>query len=368
MTGTVTRTVGVEEEFLLVQGTSPYLAAKGDQVVAEAEAGAQSGSEGNFDQEFMEQQAELGTAPHRRLDELHADLRSRRSTLAAAAHARGARLLASATSPLDEHVTTTANERYQAMRGIFGRIAEKQLACGMHVHVSIDSPAEGVAVLDRIRGWLPVLLALSANSPFVAGEDTEYASYRSIQWGQWPTAGVPDVFGSVEGYERARDALVASGAAVDEAMICFDARLSARYPTVEIRVCDVCADVADAATIAALARGMVSAAAADAAEGVGPAPIRSELVRAASWRAARYGVDDQLVEPSTGRLVPAWEQVEDLLRWVEPALKSTGDDVLVRDGLARIRERGTGARLQREAYQVGGFGAVVDALAQRTLA
>lgn len=360
----MTRTVGVEEEFLLVEDGSPYLAAEGDRVVA----GADAVTEGRFDQEFMQEQAELGSAPHGDLTDLQGDLRERRAELADSARANGARLLASATSPLDQRVTTTANARYEQMIGRFGRLARSQLACGMHVHVSIDSPQEGVDVLDRIRGWLPTLLALSANSPFLAGRDTEYASYRTVLWGQWPTAGAADLFGSVEGYEQARAALIASGAALDEAMICFDARLSARYPTVEIRVCDVCADVRDATTIAALARALVSTTAEQAAEGM-PAPaIRSELLRAMSWRAARWGVTDALVDPVSQRPVPAWELVDALVDLVAPALKSTGDDELVRAGLARIRDRGTGARLQREAHETGGIDAVVEALVVRTVA
>ncbi len=361
----MTRTVGVEEEFLLVQNRSPFLAAEGERVVAQAERSAAHDSEGNFDQEFMQQQAELGTAPHASIEDLLADLRGRRAALAEAARSRGVRLVPSATSPLDEDVTTTADERYERMTRAFGRVAMAQLACGMHVHVSIASPEEGVAVLDRIRGRLPLLRALSANSPFLAGEDTGYASYRTVLWGQWPTAGVPDVFGSVEEYERVRAGLVASGAALDEAMICFDARLSARYPTVEVRACDVCADAEDAGTIAALIRAMVSTAAEDAAAGVEAPPIRSDLLRAATWRAARWGMEDRLVEPLTGDLVGAWDLVDDLLDDVASALKESGDEMLVREGLARIRERGTGARQQREAHREGGFGAVVDDLVGR---
>jgi carboxylate-amine ligase len=360
----MTRTVGVEEEFLLVQHRSPFLAAEGERVVAEAEATAPQEAEGNFDQEFMQQQAELGTAPHASIEDLLGDLRARRASLAEAARGRGVRLIPSATSPLDEDVTTTADERYERMTQIFGRVAMAQLACGMHVHVSIDSQEEGVAVLDRIRGWLPLLRALSANSPFLAGQDTEYASYRTVLWGQWPTAGIPDVFGSVEAYEQARAGLVASGAALDEAMICFDARLSARYPTVEIRACDVCADVEDAATIAALVRAMVSTAADEAASGLEAPPIRSELLRAATWRAARYGMEDKLVDPVTGALLPAWDLVDAFVVRLARALKDAGDDILVAEGLARIRARGTGARRQRDAHRDGGFGAVVDALAE----
>jgi carboxylate-amine ligase len=250
------------------------------------------------------------------------------------------------------------------MTEMFGRLARMQLTCGMHVHVAIESPAEGVRVLDRIRGWLPVLTALSANSPYLAGQDTDYASYRTVLWGQWPTAGVADPFGTVEGYRAAREALIATGAALDDGMIYFDARLSANYPTVEIRVCDVCADVGDASVIAALARALVATAADDDAP---PPQVRGELLRAATWRAARWGVEERLVDAYGARLVPAWELVEALVDDVGEALGEAGDDRVVAEGLARIRSRGTGARRQREAHAAGGIAGLVDALAELTV-
>lgn len=326
---------------------------------------AEARSDGQFEHELKQEQAELGTAPHHDIRALDHDLRARRAELARAALAQGVRLLPSATSPLDQAVSTTADERYERMTALFGRLARTQLTCGMHVHVSVESRTEGVAVLDRIRGWLAVFTALSSNSPFLAGQDTDYDSYRTLLWGQWPTAGMTDLFETVDGYERARDALIATGAAMDDGMIYFDARLSARYPTVEVRVCDVCADVGDASVIAALIRALVSTAAEQAAGGVPAAPIRHEVLRAATWRAARWGVEHELVDPRSAQLVPAWELIASLVEFVSAELKSSGDDQFVQEGLARIRERGTGARLQREAFSAGGMAAVVDALVDR---
>ena len=359
------RTVGVEEEFLLVRAGSPLLAAAGEAVVtAAAEA-----SEGQFEHELKREQAELGTSPTQSIAELGVELRQLRAALAAAAEGQGTRLLASATSPLDQHVTTTPVERYEHMTKLFGRVARMQLTCGMHVHVSIESPAVGVAVLDRIRPWLAVLLALSANSPFLAGEDTGYASYRTMLWGQWPTAGVADPFGDLNGYENARAALVSSGAAIDDAMIYFDARLSARYPTVEVRVADVCVDAGDAVTIAAITRGLISTAAAAAGDGVPSAHIRSELLRAATWRAARFGTEGELVDVTTARPVAAWNLIDQLVDLISPALRETGDTDLVRRGLNEVRRRGTGARRQRAAYAVTGtIDGIVAAVAARTTA
>jgi carboxylate-amine ligase len=359
------RTVGVEEEFLLVQRDSPLLAPEGARVIAAAEA---ADSTGQFEQEFKQEQAELGTAPHSDLAALRRELATRRAELAAAAEAQGVRLVASATSPVDQQVSSTVNDRYARMSATFGSLAHHHLTCGMHVHVAIESPEEGVAVLDRIRGWLPMLTALSANSPFFGGQDTEYASYRTLAWGQWPTAGTSEPFGTVDKYEQARADLVTSGAALDDGMIYFDARLSARYPTIEVRVCDVVADVRDAATIAGLIRAIVSTAAEQAAAGR-PAPaIRTELLRAATWRAARWGMEEDLFDPAAGRLVPAWELVDRLVDEIVPALRVTSDEEIVRDGLARIRARGTGARLQREAYAEGGFDALIDVLVASTTA
>ncbi|HJQ07195.1 MAG TPA: glutamate--cysteine ligase [Nocardioides sp.] len=357
------RTVGVEEEFLLVHCGSPLLASVGDEVVATAGRLA----EGQFEHEFKQEQAETGTAPHHAIADVARDLRSRRRTLAEAASRHGVRLLASATSPLDQDSTTTIDRRYARMGEVFGQLARAQLTCGMHVHVAIASREEGVAVLDRIRGWLPVLTALSANSPYVAGQDTGYASYRSILWAMWPSAGATEPFGTAETYERATADLVATGAALDDGMIYFDARLSASYPTVEVRVCDVCADVADGPVLAALTRALVATAARHAVVGF-PAPcLRGELLAAARWRAARWGLEDQLVDPVERRLVPAGDLVDRLLDLVALELARAGDDTLVADGIARISRRGTGARLQREAYDAGGITAVVEAVAKRTV-
>ena len=113
-------------------------------------------------------------------------------------------------------------------------------------------------MIDRIAAWLPLLLALSSNSPFWQGHDTGYASFRTVIWGLWPTAGPSGPFGDAAGYDAAVADLVRSGAALDVGMVYFDARLSASYPTVEIRVADVCTDVRDAVLLAALSRALCS--------------------------------------------------------------------------------------------------------------
>jgi carboxylate-amine ligase len=255
------------------------------------------------------------------------------------------------------------------MTAEFGLVARQQLTCGQHVHVSVESREEGVAVLDRIRPWLAVLNAVSANSPFWQGADTGYASYRNILWNQWPTAGPTDAFGSVAGYDERVASLVSSGAALDDAMIYFDARLSAQYPTVEIRVADVCSSVDYAVLIAAICRALVETTAGEAQRGVDYSPPGVGILRAAAWRAARWGLAGTLVDVRRGGTTAAMRLVDELVDYIRPALIEFGDEKLVDSGIELLRERGTGADAQRAwAREPGGLSTVVSRVAERTLA
>lgn len=355
------RSFGVEEEFLVLRQLGTRLAEDGERIAASASAGA-TGAQ--FEHELKQAQVELGSSPTTDVSVLRHDLAALRRELASAARRRGARLVASGTSPRLEAAHVTDEQRYREMTDRFGLVARQQLTCGMHIHVSVASPDEGIHVVDALAPHLAVLTALSANSPFYGDQDTGYASYRAVLWGTWPTAGPTYGFGDLAAYRQLTADLVELGAARDEKMIYFDARLSSRYPTVEIRVCDVCPTVDDAATIAALARALV-----DHVAGADPmAPVRPELLRAAAWRAARDGTGDRLVDLTADRprLRPAWELVDDLVERLADPLGRAGDAALVRDGLARIRQRGTGADLQRAT--LARAGSVEDVLDRMTLA
>jgi len=353
------RRVGIEEEFLLFRRDAAELLDAGPPVVEAAERAAPD-EDAQFDKELKAAQTELATQPATDLAAVADELARRRAELVEAAAERGARVVASGTSPVGDHTRTTPNARYREMAETFGAVQRRQLTCAMHVHVGVDGDDEAVRVVDGIAPWLPVLVALSANSPYHRGEDTAYASFRRIQWGQWPTAGPTGAFGDVAEYRRTVDALIASGAARDAGMIYFDARLSARYPTVEIRVCDVTPDVGTAVALAALCRALVSTA---AGQRLAPPP-RPELLRAAHWRAARYGMSGELL--LDGRLVPAAEAVAALVDVTAGALKAAGDLEQVREFVAAVGARGTGADRQRAAVDAAG-GDVAAAIAATTL-
>ena len=205
-------------------------------------------------------------------------------------------------------------------------------------------------MLDRIRPWLPVLLALSANSPYADGRDTDYASFRTQAWARWPSAGPTGTFGSAEGYRAVVEQLLATGTVLDEGMVYFDARLARAYPTVEVRVADVCLRADDAVLIAALARGLVETAARSWADGEPVPEVRTEVLRLATWRASRSGTASSLVHPLKGTPAPAATVVDLLVEHVGPALGDHGDGSSVADLLARLRERGSGAARQREVH------------------
>ncbi len=253
----------------------------------------------------------------------------------------------------------TEGERYGRIVEQFARTARDVLTCGCHVHVSVADDEEGVAVLDRLRIWLPVLTALTANSPFWQGEDTGYASYRSQVWLRWPSAGPNEPFGDAAAYRRLVDDVLATGTVLDPGMIYFDARLSATWPTVEVRTADVALRVEDAVLLAGLVRGLVETAAREARDGRPVPDVRSELLRVATWRAARSGLAGDLVHPLTGRPAPAADVLTALADHVRPAATDAGDDRCIDEGLATLLRRGTGADLQRRVHRETGDPAAV---------
>ncbi|PZG91713.1 carboxylate--amine ligase [Streptomyces sp. NTH33] len=343
------RTVGVEEELLLVDPESGDPRALSAAVLARAEA--DDADRGVFEKELYGQMLEFATHPRTDMAELGAEIVRCRKEAARLAGEIGCAVAALATSPLPVSPTISMNRRYQWLADQYGIATREQLVCGMHVHVAVESDEEGVAVVDRIRPWLPVLLAISANSPFWQGRDTGYDSYRSRVWDRWPSAGPTELFGSPERYHRRVADMVATGVILDEKMAYFDARLSERYPTVEIRVADVCLHAETTQLIATLARGLVETAAREWRAGREPVDHSVSLLRLAAWQAARAGLARELLHPATMRRLPARSVVRALLDHVSDALASTGDLDRAREAVDGVLRGGGGARVQRELME-----------------
>lgn len=356
----VVRSIGIEEEFLLVapDGSLRAVAAPALQHAAAHASASVAGEQpgGTLEKEFTQEQVETSTRPSTERAGLVAEVRAGRARADASAQHVGARVVALATAPRGGDPTVIANQRARAIRHDFGEIAREQLTCGCHVHVEVGDDEEGVRVIDHLRPWTPILLALSANSPYWHGEDTAYASYRSQVWGRWPTAGPTSPFGSAHAYHDLVERLVGSGTILDPGMVYFDARLSPRYPTVEVRVPDVCLDADDAVLQGLLVRALADTALDDelAARASGPATVpRTEILRLAAWRAARSGVTGDLLSPLTARALPAADAIAELVTHVRPALERTGDLDWVEAQLREVLERGNGAVQQRRWREAG---------------
>ena len=369
------RTIGVEEELLVVDAHGMPLPA-GPQALQIAARRGEGETAEQHDQaertaddppsgaqllpELKAQQVELGTEVCSTLDEVGSQLRFWRARADAAARAVGTRVAALATSPVAVDPVATAGERYARMNDAFGLTADEMLTCGCHVHVSIEDDEEGVAVLDRIRPWLSVLTALTANSPFWQGSDTGYASFRSQAWRRWPSAGPNEPFVTAAGYHRLVDDVLATGTVLDTGMVYFDARLSERWPTVEIRTADVALLAEDAVTLAGLVRALVETAARDSRAGVPVPAVRTEVLAVANWRAGRSGLTGELVHPATWRPAPVADVLSALLAHVRPALAEAGDEQRVGQGIRRLLARGSGADQQRRDHErTGDLAAVV---------
>ncbi|PVZ05306.1 carboxylate-amine ligase [Actinomycetospora cinnamomea] len=341
---------GAEEELLLVDPVSGAPRGRAGAVRDEAD--------GELDGEMRTEQVETATAPHADAAALAADLRRRRREAREAARAAGVDVAGLATSPVapDEGAEPAAvpDGRYGRIAERFGAIATAQLTSGQHVHVEVGSLEEGVGVLDHIGVWLPVLRALAANSPCWRGRDTSYASYRTIVWSRWPSAGPTRVFGSLAAYDAAVAAMLSTDTLLDEAMVYFDARLSRELGTVEVRVTDVALEIDDAVLVAVLARALVTTAARDWRDGVAPRDEPVEALRLAHWRAARWGLTGELVDPRTGKPAPAEEVLNALQDHVAGALADAGDADLAAAGCARLLASGTGSVRQRAAVEAAG--------------
>ncbi len=360
-----TFTLGVEEEYQIVDPQTRALRGRAERVLPEAQKTL--GEEAQH--ELLLSQLETATPVCRDLAAVrHEVTRLRREVVAAAAR-HGSKIAASGTHPFSrwQAQKVTPKDRYLGLERDYARLARELVICGCHVHVGLDDPEGSLRVLNRVRPWLAPLLALSANSPFFEGEDTGYASFRTELWNRWPTAGPPHHFASRQEYDDLVAALVATGSIKDPTNLYWDVRLPATKPTVEFRVADVCATVDEAVMLAGLARALTRTCA-EGARGDDPyAVARPELLRAAHWRAARHGLEADLIDPDGQRSVPAPEAVERLLAFVRPALEAEGDWAEVSALVHATLQRGNGAARQRAVYRrTGRLEDVVDAIVAET--
>lgn len=246
-------------------------------------------------------------------------------------------------------------------------VAHEQGICGCHVHVQVPDRAAAVGVSNWLRPWLPSLLALSANSAVYRGADSGYASWRSVLWRRWPVAGPPPFFPSPDDYDRTVRMLIDSEVILDQKMVYWDVRPSENFPTIEVRVADVPATVAETVLLATLVRAAVMTALEAPADEPGRLPPAA--LRAAYWKAAHDGLAGRALDLVHGHgAVPAREQLGALVQRVRPALESLGEYDRVAGELDRVAAQGNGAMRQLRAWRIRGeVMDVIEAAAAATL-
>ncbi|MEV6329781.1 glutamate--cysteine ligase [Streptomyces sp. NPDC051909] len=359
-------TMGVEEEFVLVDDASRAPVDRAPEVIASAAPvlGKQ------VQNEFFNAQIETMTLPTASCRDLRDELVWLRSAIGAAARRARCHPVATGTPavPPTQPLTITDNERYRRMAQRFAsRFSTLDgLVCGCHVHVGTLDRELALALSRRMAPWLPVLQAITANSPFARRGDTGFASWRSVEYAKWPTVGPAPALDEPRYLAHVAE-LVRTGMLLDRRMVYWHARPSEHVPTLEIRIADSNADVDTVVILASLVRALATTLLVD--EEVGKPMPRTPLRRLllAHELAARYGLSGYGVDPCTGAVRPGAELVDRLVDRVLPTLEFTGDTARVLRQLRGIRVHGVGAARQRAVFRrQGRLSDVVDALARLT--
>jgi carboxylate-amine ligase len=356
--------LGVEEEFQLVSAESYELTSRFDEVFEAA------GEDPRLQAELMQSTIEVATHVAGSVGEAVEEARSLRARLRDAAAESGALIASAGTHPFSryEHQQITDEPRYRDLIESMQWVAERELIFGLHVHVGLETAQQAIAVANALRTWLPELLALSVNSPFWQGRDTGLASTRVKLFDAFPRSGLPPAFSSFEEFELLVERGVRTGSFEDYTFIWWDLRPHPKLGTIEIRVCDGQTRLENVGAIVALIQSLV-AALAERYDAEGALPIQPvTLVGENKWRAARYGLDAELIDLSRDEVRPACDAVLELVELARPCARRLGCE----DELAEVERfcaRGSGTAEQRRVQeQEGSLLAVARWLAEQTVA
>jgi glutamate---cysteine ligase / carboxylate-amine ligase len=339
-------TLGVEEEYQLIDPETGELRNRASAVL-------ESDWSGEIREEMQQTTVEVGTRVCNSAQDLHAELARLRMQAAVVAESRGLRVVAAGLHPFSHwgKQEFTRNEVYDQIRREYRRLADSQNIFGLHVHVAVPADLDRVALMNVLRHYLPLVLALSASSPLYLGDDTGYNSYRTMLWGRWPRTGAPPRFRDQAEYDLVVQQLIDTERIDGPGRIYWGIRPHHLYPTLEFRAADVTPRLADAVGIATLLRALTFGVATGAIQDQQlPESIARPFMSENMWRAARDGIDADLVEHHgiTPRVVGVREAVGELIERLRPLLPDEADlpgwealEVLAdRGGAAgRIRDR-----------------------------
>jgi len=359
-----TPTLGVEVELAMVDAETMKLC-HGNPIVLEA---MEPRLEGHIKPELMQSYVEVNTGINDTVADADADLRDKLVGLERLCDQNNMRLLWSGTHPFSSwrHQKVTQNERYEGLVELMQDTARQLVTFGLHVHVGVDSGDKAVMICDRILSHMPTLLAASCNSPFWEGRDTGLCSWRSKIMDGLPTAGLPPLMRNWSEYVWLVNHLVDTGFIESIREIWWDVRPHHNFGTVEVRICDVPANFDDAMALTALIQCLIKSLSDEIDEGTYQHDCHPMLVRQNKWRAARYGLDAELVQTPDFQLMPA----RDVLRRLVEQVRSEADVLGCRDYLERvmrIADQPSAAHRQRDLLaELGDPVQMVRALTEAT--
>ena len=342
-------TIGIEEEYLVVDRETRDLIKSPPPQMWDA-LGEVLGSQ--VTQEFLKAQIEVGTKVCSNLSEARTDLARLRSVLSKVVSEYGAAIIASSTHPFANWAQqeTTQEPRYIRLATDYQQVARQLVICGMHVHVGIADPHLRIDLMNQVRYMLPHLLALSTSSPFWDGVPTGLLAYRLVIFKNLPRTGIPQEFVSWGEYQRFVEILVGAGLIEDATKLWWDIRPSSRYPTLEMRVSDVCTRLDDAMTIAALYQCLLGFLYRLRRDNQKWRVYARGIIEENMWRAQRYGTDGSLVDFGKGVLVPMADLIEEFIE----LLAQDAIEFDVREEVRHARTivaEGTSAHRQIATYQ-----------------
>ncbi|HLA67431.1 MAG TPA: carboxylate-amine ligase [Acidimicrobiia bacterium] len=342
-------TIGIEEEYLLVDPETRDLARDPGPAVMD-ECSAILGSQ--VSPEFLKAQVEVGTRVSSTVGEAGDDLRRLRTALFEVVDRHGLALIAASTHPFadwaDQQVTE--RDRYLLLAKDLQVVVRRLVICGMHVHVGIEDPEVRIDLMNQVSYFLPHLLALSTSSPFWHGMESGLKSYRMSVFRSLPRTGIPEHFSSWAEYQRHVDALVKPGLIEDATKLWWDVRPSARYPTLEMRIPDMCTRLEDGITIAALYQSIMAMLFRRRSHNQRWRTYATMLVAENVWRAQRYGVEGSLMDFGRGELVPYRDLLDEIIELVEEDARELGCFAEV-ERAREIVDGGTSADRQLKTYR-----------------
>jgi len=367
-------TIGIEEEYLLVDPVTRDLVDDPTDSIMKA---AESALGAQVTREFLRAQIEVGTKVGQTVAEAADDLRHLRRTVCGIADDHGLKVIAASTHPFAEwsRQQITDEDRYQMLANDLQQVVRRLVICGMHVHVGIDDPDMRIDLMNQVAYFLPHLLALTTSSPFWHGHRTGLKSYRMSVFRGMPRTGLPPHFHSWGEYQRHVDAVTRAGLIEDATKLWWDIRPSNRYPTLEMRMSDICTRVDDGIAVAALYISLLATLHELRLGNQRWRTYKNMLVAENVWRAQRYGFDEPLADFGKGELVPYPQLLDEIIELVTPAAGELGCLTEVQSARG-ILDRGTSADRQLQAYEetieAGGspeeaLAAVVDMLIEDTV-